>query len=253
METLEELDDFVANGHKVYLPHLSVECVVFGYENKQLKVLLIKFLNLGWGVPGGYIKRNEGLTLAASRILTERTTLENIFLKQFYIFGDSAHRNSDERREYWDRLSEGNWLAARTMSIGFYALIDCAEAIIKQDIIAEDYKWVDVNEIPNDLLMDHNEIIEKALLALRNQIFHEPIGYNLLPEKFTLPEIQALYETILNKTFDRRNFSNKLLSMGIIVKLDEKRNIGQHRSPYLYRFHQDNYLNALSEGIVHAL
>jgi len=97
--------------------------------------------------------------------------------------------------------------------------------------------------------MDHNEIVTTALETLRNQIFHEPIGYELLPEKFTLPEIQTLYETILNKKFDRRNFPNKLLSQEIIVKLDEKRNIGQHRAPFLYTFHKDNYQNALNERV----
>ena len=148
-----------------------------------------------------------------------------------------------------DYLTANSWLRQRTLSIGFYALIDCEKAKIKQDFFVEDYKWVDINEIPDDLIMDHKEIITAALETLRNQIFHEPIGYELLPEKFTLPEIQTLYETILDKKFDRRNFPNKLLSQEIILKLDEKRNIGQHRAPYLYKFHKVNYQNALNERI----
>ncbi|RVT79633.1 NUDIX hydrolase [Flavobacterium sufflavum] len=246
---LKQYYDFVENGDKIYLPHFTLECVIFGYENKQLKVLLTKLVGIGWGVPSGYVKREESLTVAVNRILKERTALDNIFLKQFHTFGDSKHRIKPQEYESGIDVSmtKGTWLAERTLSIGYYALMDCSEADIKLDVFVEDYKWVDVNEIPKDLLLDHNEIIDYALMTLRNQIFHEPIGFELLPEKFTLPEIQTLYETILNKKFDRRNFPNKLLAQEIIVKLDEKRNIGQHRSPFLYKFHKENYENALSE------
>jgi hypothetical protein len=250
MDTFDELNDFIQNGDKVYLPHFSIECVIFGYEDRQLKVLLTKLLGIGWGIPSGYVKRDEVLTDAATRILKERTSIDNIFLKQFHIFGDSIYRSTLYNTDPTNYLPANSWLRQRTLSIGFYALIDCTKAKIKQDFFVEDYKWVEINEIPNDLIMDHNEIITTALETLRNQIFHEPIGYELLPEKFTLPEIQTLYETILNKKFDRRNFPNKLLSQEIIVKLDEKRNIGQHRAPFLYKFHKVNYQNALNESVV---
>ncbi|MBV5281737.1 MAG: NUDIX hydrolase [Paludibacter sp.] len=249
MDTFNELQEFITNGDKVYLPHFSIECVIFGYENKQLKVLLTKLLGIGWGIPSGYVKREEMLTAAATRILKERTSIDNIFLKQFHIFGDSFYRSMQYPIDPTNYLPANSWLRQRTLSIGFYALIDCAKAKIKQDYFVEDYKWVNINEIPDDLLMDHNEIVTTALGTLRNQIFHEPIGFELLPEKFTLPEIQALYETILEKKFDRRHFPNKLLSLEIIEKLDEKRSIGQHRSPFLYKFHKDNYQNALNDRI----
>ncbi len=249
MDTKEELVNFIQNGDKIFMPHFTIECVIFGYEDRQLKVLLTKLIGIGWGIPSGYVGREEGLTIAASRILKERTSLDNIFLKQFHVFGDSPNRLVGHSSESWVDIPVGNWLTERTLAIGFYALIDCSKANIKQDLFVEDYKWVDVNEIQDDLLLDHNEVINVALETLRNQIFIEPIGYNLLPEKFTLPEIQTLYETILNKKFDRRNFPNKLLSQEVIVKLDEKRNIGQHRSPFLYKFHKVNYQNALKERI----
>jgi 8-oxo-dGTP diphosphatase len=253
MDTKEELADFVQNGHKIYMPNHTIECVIFGYEERQLKVLLTKIIGIGWGVPGGYIKREEGLTNAAARILKERTSLDNIFLKQFHIFGDSIYRRKPYNYENVFSLPKGNWLADRTLGIGFYALIDCSKANIKQDLFVEDYKWVDISEIQDDLLLDHNEVINVALETLRNQIFLEPIVYSLLPEKFTLPEIQTLYEVILNKKFDRRNFPTKLLSQDVIVKLDEKRNIGQHRSPFLYKFHKENYQNVLKERITISL
>jgi 8-oxo-dGTP diphosphatase len=250
MESREDVDEFVRNGYKTYMPHFSIENVIFGYENKQLKVLICKWIGgMGWGLPSGYVKREEALTDAATRILKERTSLDNVFLKQFHFFGDSIYRSKSYRTEAAKSLPEGNWLTERTVSFGFYALMDCSKAIIKQDFFFEEYSWVDVMELPDNLLMDHNEIINTALESLRNQIFHEPIGYELLPEKFTLPEIQTLYETILDKKFDRRHFPNKLLSLGIIEKLDEKRSIGQHRSPFLYKFHEDNYQNALNERI----
>ena len=249
MNNREEIDEFIKDGDKIYMPHITLECVIFGYEERQLKVLLTKLLGVGWGVLSGYVKHEEALTSAATRILKERTSIDNIFLKQFHVFGDSFYRSIQYNIDPTNYLPADSWLRKRTLSIGFYALIDCKKVKIVQDFLVEDYRWVDINEIPDGLLMDHNEIIASALESLRYQIFHEPIGYELLPEKFTLPEIQTLYETILNKKFDRRNFPNKLLSQEIIVKLDEKRSIGQHRSPFLYTFHKDNYQNALNERI----
>jgi 8-oxo-dGTP diphosphatase len=250
MNTREELEDFIKNGDKVYLPHFTIDCVIFGYENRQLKVLLCKWIGLGWGLPGGYVKHEESLTDAANRILMERTALDNVFLKQFHTFGDSLHRIKGYKSENWYRLPEDSWLIKRTLSIGYYALMDCSKAIVKRDFLSEDHKWVDVREIPDDLILEQKEVIKYALEALRNQIFHEPIGYNLLPKKFTLPEIHTLYETILDKTLDRRNFPNKLLAQEIIVKLNEKRLIGQHRAPFLYMFHKGNYDNALNSRVV---
>ena len=107
-----------------------------------------------------------------------------------------------------------------------------------------------MNAIPF-LLFDQNEVVEKALATLRQQLYHQPIGYNLLAEKFTLPEIHTLYETILSKSLDERNFAKKLVALGLIRKLDERRSIGPHRSPYLYQFEKETYEEALKQGIVH--
>ena len=140
----------------------------------------------------------------------------------------------------------------RTVSLGYYALINFAKAEIKTDILYEDFVWNSVTDLP-ELLFDHNEMVEKALATMRNQLYLQPIGYNLLPEKFTLPEIQVLYETILGKKLHRRNFPTKLMSLGILAKLDEKRKIGQHRSPFLYKFDKRKYKQALKDGIVLAV
>lgn len=250
----KEVLDFINNGHKHYFTHITIDCVIFGYHEQQLKVLIGKWIGMdGWAFPGGHIGLNETLTGAASRILKDRTTLDHIFLQQFHTFGDSIYRLKDFAgdlpREAKEIISADNWLAQRTFSVGFYALIDYWEVKIKTDFFFEAYKWVDVTEIP-PLLFDHSEMIQTALSALRNQIYHKPIGYNLLPDKFTLPEIISLYETILGKSLDRRNFPKKLLSLNIITKLDEKKKIGRHRSPFLYKFDMEKYNDALKEGII---
>jgi 8-oxo-dGTP diphosphatase len=256
MNTEEEVIDFVQNGHQNYLPHVSIDPVIFGYHQQQLKILLLKWKGLdGWGLPGGFIKRREPLSQAAYRILQEKTSLRDLFLQQFHVFGDSPYRiQGRSAREYKEKFNlevdDHNWLLERTLSIGYFALVDYSKVTVQTDFFTEDYQWWDVREIP-PLLFDQNEVVEKALLTLRLQIYHQPIGYNLLPEKFTLPEIHTLYETILGKELDQRNFSKKLIALGLIRKLNERRSIGAHRSPFLYQFEKETYEHALQEGIVH--
>ena len=258
MNLQEQLNDFITEGHKHYMSQLTIDCVIFGYYDRQLKLLLAKYAGLnGWGLPGGFIKKEEPLSQAVVRILEERTSLNNIFLQQFYAFGDNEDRIQSWRSglfppEFRQAFGEDNWLLQRTVSIGYYALIDFSQAEIKPDILYEEFHWHSVTDLPQ-LLFDHNEMVEKALSTMRNQLHLQPIGYNLLPEKFTLPEIQVLYETILCKKLHRRNFPTKLMSLGILVKLDEKRNIGQHRSPFLYKFDKEKYEDALKNGIVLAV
>lgn len=241
-----DLKDYIENGYKTFLPQISIECVIFTYEDRQLKVLIFDWQELGWGLPSGHIKLEEPITEAASRILKDRTSLDNIFLKQFYTFGDGPFRTKYIQNDY---IPENSWLAKRALTIGYYALIDYSKVQTISGVLSPTHKWTDIHEIPKNMGMDHGEIIKTALEEMRHSIFSEPIGYELLPEKFTLPEILTLYETILDKKLDRRHFPNKLLSLGIIEKLDEKRSIGQHRSPYLYKFHLDNYQSALNESI----
>ncbi len=198
-------------------------------------------------------KNEESLSQAAARILEERTTLNNIFLQQFYTFGDNEDRVLGWRSKIFDpefirEYGADNWLLKRTIGIGYYALIEFSKANIRPDIMYDEFVWRSVAELPA-LLFDHNEMVEKALETMRFQLYHQPIGYNLLPEIFTLPEIQSLYETILGKSLHRRNFPTKLMSLGILFKTGEKRKIGQHRSPFLYRFDKEKYEAALKSGI----
>ena len=246
MKTDKEVEDFIRNGYKTYFSNLTVDCAIFGYHGSQLKILLAKWKGLdGLSLPGGFVGRKEQLSMAANRILKERTSLDNVFLQQFYTFGDSEFRRQDHKYSY---LPKDSWLRERTLSIGYYALVEYSRVVVQEDILTEKYVWQDIGRVPK-LLFDHNEMVEKALHHMRINLHHQPIGYNLLEKKFTLPEIQSLYETILDKKLDRRNFPKKLLSMGLIKDTHEVRSIGQHRSPKLYTFDKKKYDHSIKNGI----
>jgi 8-oxo-dGTP diphosphatase len=136
----------------------------------------------------------------------------------------------------------------RFVTVGYYALVEYSKVKPKPDWLSDECTWWDIHSIPS-LVYDHNEILEKALEVLQLSLNDHPIGYNLLPEKFTMPELQRLYETILDKAIDRRNFQKKLLSLDILVRLEERKTGGAHKAPYLYRFDKRKYDRALKEGL----
>ena len=256
MDTKAEFEDFLLNGHLQYVPHVSLDCAIFGYHEQQLKILLIKnkFIK-GWCMPGGYIKRTETLVKAANRIVKERTGIGNLFLQQFKTFGDPNRAGINEfDEEKWFRstgvrITKKNWLIDQTISIGFYAITDFEKTIPKPDLMSDECKWFNLAGVPR-LEFDHKEMIKEALHTMRIHLYHYPIGFNMLPEKFTLSEIHALYETLLGKKLDVSNFPKKLISLGLLKKLNEKRSIGPHRSPHLYKFDRLAYERALKEGVV---
>lgn len=243
---IPELDrDFVENGQNIYLRHLSVDCVIFGFHENELKVLLIRWRDGPWCLPGGFVKKKESLNTSASRILEERTGLNDIFLQQFHVFGD-ANREKD-KKDFNSKMKD-SWIMDRFVTVGYYALVEYSKVKPKPDWLSDECSWWDIHSIPS-LVYDHNEILEKALEVLRLSLNDHPIGYNLLPEKFTMPELQRLYETILDKEIDRRNFQKKLLSLDILVRLEERKTGGAHKAPYLYRFDKRKYDRALKEGL----
>jgi len=255
MNTQREIRDFILHGYKHYVPHVSIDCAIFGYHERQLKVLLINIRSVnGLCLPGGYIKRTETLTQAAHRIVKERTGIQNLFLQQFKTFGDPGRaltRELDEKKFSaitGVKIGKKNWLIDQTISIGFYAITDFSKVNPQPDFMSDFCRWYDIHQLPG-LLFDHNEMVREALHIMQLQLYHYPIGINLLPEKFTLTEIHALYETLLTKKLDIRNFPKKLIFLGIIKKLNEKVSIGPHRSPFLYKFDKAKYNKALKEGI----
>lgn len=248
--------DQIINGPKYYYRNISVDSIIFGYHERELKVLLQRPQSFEkWMLPGGYIKRSETTEDAAKEIVRNRTKLENLNLYQFRVFS-KPNRVKDESFDVQRfKLLQGfdipddHWMFENFISIGYFALTEYTLVKPTGDYYAEECCWWDVNDLPN-LLYDHAEIIKEALMYLKYLTFLQPIGYDLLPEKFTIPEIHSLYETILDKKIDIRNFTKKLTNMGLIVKLDEQRSIGAHRSPFLYKFDKERYDSVVKEGTV---
>ncbi len=256
MEKLQDLKDFLKKGYLDYRPNLTLDCAIFGYHEGELKLLLLKnIIFTKWCLPGGYIKKDEFLDHAAERVTVERTGIKNLFLNQFKAF-DGPKRNHDDSI-YPDKLHEltgvridkDSWLYGKTLSVGFYAISDIIQANPSADFLSSECRWFPVDKLPK-LGFDHDEMVREALATMRIHLYHFPIGKNLLPNKFTLKEVKLFYEVMSGKTLHVSNFPGKLISLGIIVKTDEKRNIGAHRSPTFYKFNKKTYDKALREGLV---
>ncbi|MCH6201840.1 NUDIX domain-containing protein [Aquiflexum sp. LQ15W] len=229
-------------------PQLSLDCVIFGFHDGTLKVLLLKWkASEYWSLPGGWIWQREDIDDAAIRILQERTGLDHIFLRQFYTFGKTKRYDSQELANMLSYIIDPKAWFERTISIGYYALVDYAAVFPNPDDFTEECKWWDLEVVP-ELLFDHNEILKKALHSLRLELSYQPVGYNLLPEKFTMPEMMKMYEAILGRKIDPRNFQKKILHSGIVTKLDEVKKGTAHKSPYLYKFDQQKYQEVLEDG-----
>ena len=256
MNTRAELCHFLETGYGEYRPNLTVDCAIFGYDAGELKLLLVKNkLVTKWCLPGGYVRKNERLDQAAARVTTERTTIENLFLKQFKTFGDPGRSESeavDQERLFaltGIRLRQDSWLMGETVSVGFYAISDLANAIPQADFLSSECAWFSVEQLPQ-LGFDHGEMVREALSTMRLHLYHYPVGKSLLPTKFTLKEIKRFYEVMSGKALHITNFPNKLLAIGLIQKTDEKRPIGAHRSPTYYTFNEQIYGKALHEGLI---
>lgn len=227
-----------------YLPHISIDCVVFGFHEAALKVLLTKMKDSEeWALPGGYMGKNEEMNIAAARILYERTGAHDIYLQQFRVFAE-MNRSEAFFEDYPDTL----WHKQRFVTIGFYALVDYTKVVPVTDEISDTCEWKNINELPA-MIMDHRSITDMALTTLRRQLNYKPIGYSLLPEEFTMPELQKLYEIILGKKLNRGNFYRKMTAYDILDKLDEPRKGGAHKAPNLYKFNQEKYMAALKNGL----
>ncbi len=231
-----------------YIAQLSIDCVVFGYNHKELKVLISKF-KFGkklFGLPGGYILKTESIDTAAVRILRERTALKNIYLDQFRVFGDENRIvGSNHRKEIQSGLRQFDkqkfntetieWITNRFVCIGYYALVDIDKVNPQPGMLEERLEWKSIRDIPK-LTHDHNEIVRYALEALRQNLDQKLIGFNLLPETFTMKEVQELYEAVYDKPFARNNFQKKILDLNVLERLEKKFTGAQNKAPYLYRF-----------------
>lgn len=208
-------------------PAVTVDGVVFGFDDADLKLLLIQRklepFKSHWALPGGFIRLNEDLEEAARRELADETGITRLYLEQLYSFGNPGR----DPRE-------------RVISIAYYALVKLADHDLRAASDAEDVAWFPVAELPK-LAFDHERIVEVALKRLKAKVRYEPIGFELLPEKFTLGELQRLYEVVLEQALDKRNFRKKIIGMELLDALDEFQRDVAHRAAQYYRFNRQQY------------
>ncbi len=212
---------------------LAVDCIIFGFDKEGLKVLLVKRdfepEKGKWSLIGGFLKKEENLDQAAIRILHHLTGLNNIYMEQLYAFS-KVDRDPAER----------------TISVAYYALIDIASHS-RNLIRMNAAQWHNLSVAPK-LIFDHDQMVSKAIARLQRRAVSKPIGFELLPEKFTMKQLQRLYEAILNKKLDKRNFISKVNSLDILIKLDEKDMTVSRKGAYLFKFDKEKYDLKIEDG-----
>jgi 8-oxo-dGTP diphosphatase len=213
---------------------LTVDCVVFGFDEEDLKVLLIERglepFKGRWALPGGFVRVEETLETAARRELQEEAGLSNVFLEQLYTFG-AVGRDPRER----------------VVSVAYYALVKLSEHAAKAATDAANARWFPVTKVPR-LAFDHGEILGLGLERLKGKVRYQPIGFELLPPKFTLSQLQHLYEAVLGIKLDKRNFRKKVLGFGLLIPLKETQMLGRHRPAQLFRFDAEKYEKLKKRG-----
>ena len=212
---------------------VSVDCIIFGFSEGELSLLLFK-RNIEpakgcWSLPGGFIEENESAEEAASRVLFSLTGLNHLYMEQLMLFS-KVNRDPGER----------------VLSIAYYALVNVAD--YDRDLVQQyNAYWRNVNDLP-ELIFDHQDMFQAALKRLRHKASTEPVGFNLLPEKFTVPQLQSLYEAIYGREVDKRNFRKKIQTMDFLEKSDEKDKSGSKRGAFFYTFNKKLYEQAIHQG-----
>ena len=213
-------------------PAVTTDCVIFGYDGKELKVLLIERgiepFKGSWAFPGGFLNMDEDALAGARRELKEETGLENAFIEQFHTFSEPGR---DPR--------------GRVITIAHYALVKIQEVEGGDD--AAQARWFPIGEVP-PLAFDHDRILRMAMSRLKEKIHFEPVGFELLPDVFTMPQLQNLYEAILEVHFDRRNFASKMLKLGILEDTGDRPAGASSRIPVSYRFNKEKYNELKAKG-----
>lgn len=223
-----------------YLPHIAYDSVIFGFSGTALKILIMEYHNTGFfALPGGFVREDEHLNDAVARGLRERTGLDEIYLEQFYAFGNTDRHQPAVMRKILEAgghdVEALNWLMDRFVSIAYYALIDYNKVNPTPDALSDSIRWYAVDQLP-PLIFHHEEIVAKALETLRSNLDRKLASVNLLPSQFTMKELQQVHEAILGESIQRTNFQRKMLSLGILKRHEKRFNGKAHKAPYLYSF-----------------
>jgi 8-oxo-dGTP diphosphatase len=223
-----------------FIPHLAYDSVVFGFSKGKLNILLMEYHATGLhALPGGFVGRTEDLEEAVKRGLFERTGLKEIYLEQFHTFGEVNRFQPEVMKRILEangyKVQEDYWMLDRFFSIAYYALIDHEKVTLQPDAISDSIAWYEIERLP-ELIFDHDRIVQKALQTLRENLDRKLIGGNLLPERFTMNELQAVYEAILGEKLRRTSFQRKMLSMDILERHEKLFTGKSHKAPFLYSF-----------------
>ncbi|MEM9685717.1 MAG: NUDIX domain-containing protein [Bacteroidota bacterium] len=234
--------ELLAHGNDYFLPNLSIDLVIIGYKDNDLKCLLLQFGNK-WLLPGGYIKIDESVDSAVRRILEDRTGLEAPHLKFLSVFGHSNREFSEEFKKFfkksgltWDK---NYWFNNRFVTLAYYSLINIANTYPNISDFFEGFSWFSFEKLPK-MWMDHKSIALKARTRLKEDMEQELVVCNLLPKEFTMPELHQLHQSILEKKLDRSRFQKKMLASGMFERLPIVKNESRGRNPYQYRLKKDS-------------
>ncbi|MEO1435642.1 MAG: NUDIX domain-containing protein [Bacteroidota bacterium] len=215
-------------------PSVTVDCVIFGLDDFDLKMLLIKRkhppFEHSWALPGGFVNEEEDLHTAALRELEEETGVKDLFIEQLFTFGTPGR---DPR--------------GHVITVAYYALVNLTEHPVKPSTDASEAVWFELNNLP-ELAFDHKEIVSVAIARLKAKVRYQPIGFQLLPEQFTLFQLRRLYESILGGQINKRNFRTKILKMGILKAMGKQEDV-PHRPAQLYSFDEARYQEMTEKGM----
>ena len=229
---LTEPEDFIRN--------LSYDSVIFGFNGKQLKILILEYHNTGlFALPGGFVNRGESLDDAVKRGVWERTGLNEIYFEQFHTFGSLTRSDPQAMKRILIEndfdLETYHWMLDRFISVAYYALINYDTVTLKPDQFSDSINWYPIEELP-PLMMDHEKMVYKALDVLRNNLEKKLVGMNLLPSKFIMKQLQQVYEAILGEDLRRTTFQRRILAMNILERHEKLYQGKAHKAPYLYSF-----------------
>ena len=234
------------------IPQLSINCVIFRFDGGTLQVPVVRPLHADiWTIPGGFVRQSEDINTAAQRILFEQTTLNNLLLSQFGTFGAAKREFAQEIGRFSNLGFPEDiikWVGQRFVTIGYYSIVGRGQTNLQTGPLFKEVKWINVGE-RDTLALDHSQLVSEALLTLRSELLSRPLISSFMPEAFTIPQLQRLYEAILGRTVDRGNFRQRILKTKILIKIGPSKERTGSRPPILYKLDEKRYLDSLTQDI----